>query len=527
MPFGTDFDFTNMNVAVCIAALVSYGALYAWKARNSTKTLPHPPGPPGFPLIGNLADLPSQPAWIAYLKMGEKYNSDIIRLNVLGSNIIILNSAEAITDLLEKRSQNYSDRNEMVMLNELCGMGWGTAFLRYNNFWKDQRRAFQQDFHPEGVKRFRPIEEEETYLFLEKLLKRPEDFMDHLRHMAGAAILKIAYGIEIQPENDPFLYTAERATEAISATTNAGSYLVDVLPFLKYVPAWFPGAGFQREARVWKRYAMKMLHEPFEMVKHQVEIGVAPDCVAGSLLETMVKGAKDTGYMESVARGALASMYVAGADTTVSALGSFILAMVLYPEVQQKAQAEIDQCCSGRLPTFADYNSLTYCHAILREALRWNPVVPLAVPHRCSTDDFYKGCYIPKDSLLVGNTWAMLHDEAAYPDPLIFNPDRFIKDGRLNPEVRDPTVSAFGYGRRICAGRHMAYESMWFNIASILAVFNLAKAKDEHGVEITPSEEYIMGFLCYPQPFKCDIRPRSSELQALLEATRDNISSQT
>jgi hypothetical protein len=49
--------------------------------------------------------------------------------------------------------------------------------------------------------------------------------------MAGATILKLAYGIKIQPENDPFIYTAERATEAISATTNAGSYLVDVLPF--------------------------------------------------------------------------------------------------------------------------------------------------------------------------------------------------------------------------------------------------------------------------------------------------------
>lgn len=69
----------------------------------------------------------------------------------------------------------------MVMLNELCGMGWGTAFLRYNSYWKDQRKAFQQDFHAEGVKRFRPVEEEETHLFLEKLLKNPNDFMDHLR----------------------------------------------------------------------------------------------------------------------------------------------------------------------------------------------------------------------------------------------------------------------------------------------------------------------------------------------------------
>ena len=100
-----------------------------------------------------------------------------------------------------------------------------------------------------------------------------------------------------------------------------------------------------------------------------------------------------------------------------------MLAMVLYPDVQKKAQVEIDLHCPHRLPTFADFNSLPYCHAIVKEILRWNPVVPLgtftdlailpgeylnlclAVPHRCSSDDFYKGYYIPKDSLLVGNTW--------------------------------------------------------------------------------------------------------------------------
>jgi cytochrome P450 len=56
-----------------------------------------------------------------------------------------------------------------------------------------------------------------------------------------------------------------------------------------------------------------------------------------------------------------------------------MLAMVLYPDVQKKAQAEIDLHCSGRLPTFADFNSLTYCHAIVKEILRWNPVVPLGM----------------------------------------------------------------------------------------------------------------------------------------------------
>lgn len=64
-------------------------------------------------------------------------------------------------------------------------------------------------------------------------------------------------------------------------------------------------------------------------------------------------------------------------NQTVSGLGTFFLAMVLFPEIQAKAQKEIDQHCHGRLPSFADYSVLQYVHAIVKEALRWRPVVPL------------------------------------------------------------------------------------------------------------------------------------------------------
>lgn len=128
-------------------------------------------------------------------------------------------------------------------------MSWGVAFLRYGRLWRDSRRAFQHDFHLEGVKHFRPIEELATHRFLANLLHKPDDFISYLRQsvctvssicswclnalssMAGDEIIKIAYGIDVKPENDPFIATAEHAVNAISATTNAGSYLVDILPF--------------------------------------------------------------------------------------------------------------------------------------------------------------------------------------------------------------------------------------------------------------------------------------------------------
>lgn len=96
--------------------------------------------------------------------------------------------------------------------------------------------------------------------------------------------MDIAYGIDVKPRGDPYIATAEHAVESISATTNAGSYLVDVLPIrellnsmpvvsatntpeVKYTPEWFPGAQFQKEAKEWKVSVMKMLHQPYNVVK--------------------------------------------------------------------------------------------------------------------------------------------------------------------------------------------------------------------------------------------------------------------
>ena len=85
----------------------------------------------------------------------------------------------------------------------------------------------------------------------------------------------------------------------------------------------------------------------------------------------------------------------------------------------------------------------------------------------------------------------MLHNEEVYPDPFKFNPDRFMKDGKFNKEVRDPSHACWGFGRRICPGRYMAFSAVWIAIASLLTVFDIKKAVDEDGNVIEPSHEYL------------------------------------
>lgn len=104
-------------------------------------------------------------------------------------------------------------------------------------------------------------------------------------------------------------------------------------------------------------------------------------------------------------------------------MSAFFLAMVLFPDVQTKAQAELDSVVSGeRLPCFEDRDSLPYINAVCKEVLRWHSVTPLgmflwlltsqstltrpkAMPHVATEDIYYAGFLIPKGSAIIGNVW--------------------------------------------------------------------------------------------------------------------------
>lgn len=88
-----------------------------------------------------------------------------------------------------------------------------------------------------------------------------------IRSMVGATILDVAYGIEVQPLNDPYIRTAEAAFASVSQATLPGAFLVDMLPILKYMPSWMPGAGFKRKAKAWKKLADDVLEVPFATMK--------------------------------------------------------------------------------------------------------------------------------------------------------------------------------------------------------------------------------------------------------------------
>ncbi|KAJ7454131.1 cytochrome P450 [Mycena latifolia] len=492
--------------------------LYFLYLRRNRSQLPLPPGPAKLPLVGNLFDVPATFQWEKYMEWSKEYDSDIIHLDLLGQSVIVLSSLEATTALLEKRSAIYSDRPDVPMVTDLELMGWDSnvALMKYGDTWRRNRRLLHETFNVQAARQYRPLELRASRTLLQRLLDHPDAFLDYFSQMAGEVIMAVTYGIHVLPSNDPYITVARTAVENTAAAALPGRFLVNSFPSLKHVPSWFPGAGFKRQTKEWRKTVRAMHDLPFAETKRQMESGIAPPSFTIEHLKGL--GDEDVYYQEQDVKGTAATMFAAGADTTVSSLGTFVLAMLLNPDAQKRAQAEIDSITGGKyLPDFEDEASLPYVSALVKEVLRWRNVTPLAVPHLLTTDDEYRGYRLPAGSMIIGNTWAILHDEAMYPDPHAFKPERFLIDGKANPAVRDPDA-AFGFGRRVCPGRYLATSSVWITVASILATFDINKAVDDMGNTIEPTGEYIISsLLSVPLPFKCSITPRSEAAVTLIK----------
>ncbi|GJE99021.1 cytochrome P450 [Phanerochaete sordida] len=503
-------DFSTVFISLLIGiALASF--IYRYR-----RTPPLPPGPTRWPVVGSAFGLPKEHEWLTYERWSQEHGSGLLYYSSWGKPFVIINSHEVAVDLLERRSAIYADRPRMHMLNDLCGWGWDLGLLPYGDDWKLARKLFTQHFRQAASVRYRDEETRCARELVRDIMRDQTQLYEHVRLLYGKLIMSVTYGIDVRSADDPYITIARKALYAINVAGNVGTYLVDSIPALKYVPTWFPGAQFKRDAREWKKCATAMAHKPYEAVRAAMKSGTAKPSVLKSMLEEL--GEDLSHQQEKAAISATGTAYEAASETAWSASLTVILAMVLFPDTQRKAQEELDRAVGReRLPEFSDLPSLPYITAICMEAVRWRPPLPLAVMHRVTKDDLYQGYRIPGGSTVVLNSWALLHDPARYPDPDVFRPERYLTpSGALDPSAPEP-VAGFGFGRRACPGSFMAQDTLWIAAASLLWAFRMERAIDAAGRPIEISGEYTVGVVSYPAPFEYALNPRAESLLSLAE----------
>ncbi|KAG2140543.1 cytochrome P450 [Suillus bovinus] len=453
---------------------------YCLRRQNKSQSLP--PGPPPKPLIGNYLDVPKAEPWKIFSQWRKLYAGDLVYVNVLGNKLLILNDMESVRELLEKRSQKYSDRPSFVMAKYM-GIENNLAFAPYGPDWRQGRKLVHGAVNQEAVKKYHSLQEDVTVRFLRNLVESPSEVMKHL-HMATAHIIaSITYGFSIDTPSNVYFDEFAETERIVLKSVVPGAYLVDMIPLLWYLPSWIPFNSIQRTAERGLQRVTDIVRLPMQQVEQDMKQGISPSSFVSDHLRE--------GGSDEVIRQRLPWV----AWSLYEGIGSmlvFMHAMACFPEVQTRMREEIYRVIgTGRLPSFADRERLPYINAAIKEVYRWKPNTPLGGPRKLQNADVYRaGYYIPKGTIIMPNIWLLSRDQDSGIDPEVFSPERFL-DTHVKKTAIDPYSYAFGFGRRMCPGRFLADNSVFMLVTSIVATVRISKPKDSRGMEKPFDPPYI------------------------------------
>ncbi|KAI0316476.1 cytochrome P450 [Amylostereum chailletii] len=405
---------------------------------------------------------------------------------------------------------------------ELTGRQNNVGFSYYSDRLQRMRRVLHASLNVQAVERLWGglIEEHSVGLVQAISTYRSEDgdsISEIVERNVQELIVSLTYG---HKPDEEYIRVARGVMTDTMKGLQPSRWMVDIIPALKRVPGWMPGAGFKRWAADARELFNKMTGVPFDGVKAEMARGDAgPSFVMFSLEGLPVNHSKED---EDIVRFSAGSLFSAGSDTTAGVLLTFILLMTLHEAVQDRAHAEITSVLGPwhHLPALSDQPSLPYIDAIVQEVHRFHPAVPLAT-HSNYAEEEYEGQRVPKKSWILANIWSMVHDEALYPNPDVFDPDRFLSKGGVEPQT-DPRTFTFGFGRRRCAGQHLANASLYLYIARMLTLYRLLPELDKDGTASPPPLEFETAFVPTPKPFRCRfvLREGAAEILAHLHPQR-------
>lgn len=457
--------------------------------------------------------MPKEKAHLQFQKWAQEYGP--IYSLILGTKVmIVLNSDQAVKDLLDKRSGIYSSRPEMY-IGQLVSGGLRMLLMEYGSTWRMIRKIVHNSLNIKVAKTYVPYQDLENKAMLMGLLEAPELFIDHINRYTNSLTTQMIFGFRTTSIHDPKLKQLYSGFEAFSeATGTQMAAILDLFPILRSLPdALLP----------LRRYAKKLHEKESELyighwlrVKQAIKNGKAQPCFCVDL----VRAQDEHGFSDPLAAYVSGSMLEAGSDTTSATLIGFIQALLLHPSVAQTAQEELDRICGAHLPNLSDEPSLPYIRACIKESLRWMPTAILGVPHALTQDDEYMGYRIPKGAAVLYNVWAIHMDSARHAHPSRFDPARYLGDDQTaqeaatnaDPSQRDHFV--FGAGRRLCQGMHIAERSLFLAVARLLWAFDVrpVEGAGKEGVHGLPdAADLTEGLLVRPRGFPARIVPRSGE----------------
>ncbi|KAK0209777.1 cytochrome P450 [Armillaria fumosa] len=466
------------------------GVVAMSRARNTARRLPLPPGPPGdwdltslslFTSLQTLESLVEDYEPVFTLRSGSKV-------------AVIISRQQAAVDIMEKEGAALTDRPRWTAASDMVSGGMRLLLLQSGERLRKFRKALHTHLQAKATKDYEPLQMHYAASLVRNIAGNPAKHMDYAKEYAASLILSLAYGRTVSVDvNEPEIVAIRRSLKRVGSAVRLGAYTVDEYPFLQCLPL------YGRELRSWHNDELSL---------YQRQIAVQ-SCFAKYLLENQAKLRLNHDELAYLAD----TMFGAGSTTTASAISVVIMAAACFPQTQTWVQEELDAVVGRkRVPTFDDYVDLLRVMAFVLESYRWRPVGRSGFAHRSSKDTIWRNYCIPKDAMVIGDHWPICRDPSVFANPEVFDPTHwFDDDGSLKS---DASLFNFGFGRRVCPGRHVADRSLFTTTALLLWAFRIT---EDEKVPIDQRKFKGEGISITPEAFDVYFERQVEKMDELLE----------
>ncbi|GER29015.1 cytochrome P450 [Striga asiatica] len=462
-----------MILLIFLSTLFPLLLLYLLHANRGPTTKLVPPGPPGLPLIGNMHQLAAAKNPHVYLwRLSKKYGP-IMRLNVGPKPLIVISSAKLAEQVMKTQDQAFCGRPNSLGWQRLSYNCSDIAFSSYNNYWREVRKITTVHlFSSKKTQSFRHVREDE----ISRLISEISGFAANNRvlNMSETAVAvgttltcRIAFGkwySGLGPEMRRFDGLLKRAQALM-----AGFFVSDYYPRFGWVDRLCGSIGrLERTFEDLDSFYQELIDEHLDPNK--------PDTMAGDILDTLIQlkqnGSTSVDLSWDNIKALLMNIFIAATDTSSASIIWTMTALMKAPQVMRRVQTEIRNSIEKKdIVDEDDLPKLSYLKAVINEAFRLYPPVPLLVPRETLEKCTLEGYEIQPKSIVYVNAWAVARDPECWENPNEFLPERFL-NSNIDIKGQDFGVVPFGSGRRSCPAIFMGLANVELTLANMLHSFD-------------------------------------------------------
>ncbi|KAF9018357.1 cytochrome P450 [Hymenopellis radicata] len=477
-------------------------------------SLPRLIGPPTIPLLGNLHVFPTiKNMHLRFFELATQYG-DIMSLQASSQTVIILSSATAVKEIVDKTGWAASSRPPSHIPHLIAGpehLIFASPNLRVT------RKAISTYLSKQHASRKALLAVESAQL-LHDLMENPREINACARRYAYSIMKTLAYGQRVPFHDSHEVIDFFQKFDAMIHMSSPGP--MDLIPVLKYLPSFL--APWKAACCEINTHRVELCSKWSNQVKVRSEKrthGEDEDCFMDWIHRTQPQLNEDLVSTMSL------SVLDGGSDTTSAFLSTVILALASNPEHQKRAFEEIDSILGSRMPQIYDMEKLPFVKALLKEIHRLRPTASMGLPHAVTQDLCYKGYVIPKGATILVNIYAITNDPHVFENPQEFSPERFMCSEFGTIPGKDENFRdnfAFGTGRRICPGQWVASRAVELAMMRLIWALEFTDAVDSKTRRSIPpglgADTFNYELVVTPRPFECNITPRRDRAHLI----RDN-----